>query len=106
MRTVDVYLPDEPYIDHESIAASEAFREFVRSREYAKWAKKERQKWGSADHHTRTWSLIADGRKRRRQCPWCPKGLMSGCEWHARMWAKNHHNMLHLRPPEQSSHTG
>jgi len=45
MRTVDVNLPDEPYIDHESIAASEAFREFVRSREYAKWAKKERQKW-------------------------------------------------------------
>lgn len=55
MRTVDVYLPDETYIDHESIAASEAFREFVRSREYSRWARAETKRWESTSEHAKAY---------------------------------------------------
>lgn len=54
--------------------------------------------WGSARHHER--AMLAKPSQRRR-CPYCPApkrashngtangvALMSGCEWHVRMWVK------------------
>lgn len=52
---IDVYLPDELYIDHESIAASEAFREFVVSRDYGKWARAETKRWESTSEHAKAY---------------------------------------------------
>lgn len=63
-------------------------------------------KWGSATEHQRTMRFIEDGRRRRRQCGGgCDArathlglangvALMSGCEWHVRMWVKSPLNSL------------
>lgn len=58
--------------------------------------------WGSVTDHQR--ELLPVSKKQRRRCPYCPKdsgrkithlgaangvALMSGCEWHVRMWVKD-----------------
>ena len=53
--------------------------------------------WGSATHHKREVVHTSS----RGRCPWCPGkarathsgqcngvALLSGCEWHMRMWAR------------------
>lgn len=68
--------------------------------------------WGSVEDHPRRIRQIADGRSRRARCRFCsggrnkrthigvvlgvddkrkqvPVAMMSGCEWHVRMWVKN-----------------
>jgi len=73
-------------------------------------------RWGSAFEHVRTWAEIEDKRRGRRWCRHpapggpCPRrcthlglangiALMSGCEWHVRLWCAQ--GPLNKREPGQ-----